>query len=45
MKKLFWISFAVVLFTGCQPNNDKEVLRSEIEKVFSNPKTFVTNYP
>ena len=35
MKKLFWISFAVVLFTGCQPNNDKEVLRSEIEKVFS----------
>jgi beta-lactamase class A len=35
MKKLFWISFAVILFTGCQPNNDKEVLRSEIEKVFS----------
>lgn len=35
MKKLFWISFAVVLFTGCKPNNDKEVLRTEIEKVFS----------
>lgn len=38
MKKLFWISFAVVLFTGCKPNNDKEVLRTEIEKVFSGVK-------